>query len=137
MGRKRFRLLPPGSVPRVGGRSPRYDKWARLSRPTADEVTERAAHRAAGGPDVLTVGLDPGDVLHGPEGLARGGEPQSGGAVEWRLGAVGRRAAPVTPRPCRSSPGPVAVVDQGGIVRSLGPSMPIPGLSTRAGPPLQ
>ncbi|MFI8067936.1 cupin-like domain-containing protein [Streptomyces sp. NPDC086033] len=68
VGRKRFRLLPPGSVQRVGGRSPRYDKWARLSRLTADEVTEQAAHRAAGGPDVLTVDLDPGDVLHVPAG---------------------------------------------------------------------
>lgn len=68
VGRKRFRLLPPGSVQRVGGQSPRYDQWARLSRLTADEVTEHAAHRAAGGPDVLTVDLGPGDVLHVPAG---------------------------------------------------------------------
>lgn len=68
VGRKQFRLLPPGSVQRVGGRSARYDKWARLSRLTAEEVTQQAAHRAAGGPDVLTVDLKPGDVLHVPAG---------------------------------------------------------------------
>ncbi|MFI7501672.1 cupin-like domain-containing protein [Streptomyces sp. NPDC049687] len=68
VGRKRFRLLPPGSVQRVGALSPRYDKWARLSRLTAEEVTQQEAHRAAGGPGVLTVDLDPGDVLHVPAG---------------------------------------------------------------------
>jgi hypothetical protein len=66
IGCKRFRLLPPGSVTQARGWAARYDKWARLSVLSAEEVIARTDARDA--PELLTVDLDPGDVLHVPAG---------------------------------------------------------------------
>lgn len=61
LGRKRFYLAPPGTG-ECGAMSGKYDRWARLSTVTAEELA-----RARGAADApFVVELFPGDVLFVP-----------------------------------------------------------------------
>lgn len=65
-GRKRFYLLPPGSVQQMRLASSKYDRWARLSLIGIDQLM--ATHGALGAAAVKVVDLDPGDALYVPQG---------------------------------------------------------------------
>jgi hypothetical protein len=62
LGHKRFYLAAPGTVQRRGAASRRYDRWARLSAVSAEEL----AH--SGDPGLYATDLHPGDVLFVPAG---------------------------------------------------------------------
>jgi lysine-specific demethylase 8 len=64
VGRKRFYLVRPGTVERLGAVARKYDSWATLSMYGAKELAA-----LAGTPeDFFVVDLEPGDVLHVPAG---------------------------------------------------------------------
>jgi hypothetical protein len=62
IGTKRFNLAPPNTVEALGGLAKKYDKWARLSALSFDDVAAR------GTPGLHTVDLHPGDALFVPAG---------------------------------------------------------------------
>lgn len=62
VGRKRFYLLRPGVVERLGAVAAKHDCWAALSSLSADAVVARGV--LAG--DAWVVDLEPGDVLYVP-----------------------------------------------------------------------
>ncbi|MET0209066.1 MAG: cupin-like domain-containing protein [Burkholderiaceae bacterium] len=62
VGRKRFRLLPPGSVERLAGVSAKYDPWAVLARGSAQVFAAQLRADERG----YEVELEAGDVLHLP-----------------------------------------------------------------------
>lgn len=62
VGRKRFHLVRPGTVERLGAVATKYDSWARLSRVGALELAGPDAPQG----DFLVVDLEPGDVLYIP-----------------------------------------------------------------------
>lgn len=70
VGFKRFLLVRPDVVRRLGAVSDKYDKWAVLARCGARDLAARwREHPAADqAPAFLTVDLAPGDVLHVPAG---------------------------------------------------------------------
>jgi hypothetical protein len=63
IGHKRFYLLRPGTVERLGAVSDKYDAWATLSTLSAEEVALANHHPTD---DFFQVDLNPGDVLHVP-----------------------------------------------------------------------
>ncbi|MFM8899377.1 MAG: cupin-like domain-containing protein [Burkholderiales bacterium] len=63
VGRKRFYLLHPATVERLGAVSPKYDAWARLSSQSAQTL---AAADPAPSTHYAVVDLEPGDVLYVP-----------------------------------------------------------------------
>jgi lysine-specific demethylase 8 len=65
-GKKRFCLLPPGSVEAAGMVSKKFDRWARLSMLGVDDLVRMADQVAVPAPQV--VDLDPGDALYIPHG---------------------------------------------------------------------
>ena len=65
VGRKRFYLVAPATVVRLGAVSAKYDAWARLSSSTA---TALAGIDGASNDDFAVVDLEPGDVLYVPKG---------------------------------------------------------------------
>lgn len=62
VGRKRFYLLRPGAVERLGAVAAKHDRWAALASLNADAVVDRGV--VAG--DAWVVDLEPGDVLYVP-----------------------------------------------------------------------
>jgi lysine-specific demethylase 8 len=64
VGRKRWRLVRPGAVERLGAVSAKYDAWAALSSASATDL----AQRGAAPDDFFSVDVGPGDVLHLPAG---------------------------------------------------------------------
>ena len=62
VGRKRFYLLRPGAVERLGAVAAKHDHWAALASLNADAVVDRGV--VAG--DAWVVDLEPGDVLYVP-----------------------------------------------------------------------
>lgn len=62
VGKKRFHLVRPGTVERLGAVAAKYDSWARLSRVGALELASPDASQG----DFLVVDLQPGDVLYIP-----------------------------------------------------------------------
>lgn len=63
VGRKRFYLVRPGTVERLGNVSRKYDPWARLSNCEAQAL---ASSDSSPGDDYAFVDLEPGDVLFVP-----------------------------------------------------------------------
>lgn len=64
IGRKRWLLVRPGTVERLGAVSSKYDAWARL----ASEGAHALAERCGSTDDFFIVDLEPGDVLQLPAG---------------------------------------------------------------------
>ncbi len=64
VGKKRFYLIRPGVVERLGVVSSKYDSWATLAQSTAAELAEGDGKPG----DYFFVDLEPGDVLHVPAG---------------------------------------------------------------------
>ncbi len=64
VGKKRFHLVRPGTVERLGAVSRKYDSWATLSTLGARELATMAGTPS----DFFAVDLEPGDVLHVPAG---------------------------------------------------------------------
>lgn len=65
-GRKRFYLLPPGSVEALRGVSRKFDRWARLSVLGVDALAQRLEAQGLAAPRV--VDMEPGDALYVPHG---------------------------------------------------------------------
>ncbi len=65
VGRKRFYLMPPGSV-KAHQVSGKYDRWARLCRIGVDQILQEAGQAADS--LVRVVDLCPGDALYVPHG---------------------------------------------------------------------
>lgn len=64
VGKKRFNLVRPGTVERVGAVARKYDAWATLSQLGAEELFTRVGTPG----DFFTVNVEAGDVLHIPAG---------------------------------------------------------------------
>jgi hypothetical protein len=64
LGRKRWRLVRPGTVERMGLVSPKYDAWAVLSACNVQQLAQQGAPAE----DLFEVETGPGDVLHVPAG---------------------------------------------------------------------
>jgi lysine-specific demethylase 8 len=64
LGRKRWRLVRPGTVERLGAVSSKYDAWAVLSSCSVEHLVQRGAPAQ----DLFEVETGPGDVLHIPAG---------------------------------------------------------------------
>lgn len=62
VGRKRFYLLRPGVVERLGAVAAKHDRWAALASLNADAVVERGVAEG----DAWVVDLEPGDVIYVP-----------------------------------------------------------------------
>ncbi len=65
-GRKRFYLLPPGSIEGLGLVSSKFDRWARLAKTGVDALM--ATPNALPANAVQVVDLAPGDALYVPHG---------------------------------------------------------------------
>jgi Cupin-like domain len=65
VGRKRFCLAAPGTVERMRAVAPKYDRWARLSRFSFDELSSALPQDA---PRPCVVDLEAGDALYLPRG---------------------------------------------------------------------
>lgn len=65
VGRKRFYLIAPTTVERLGAISAKYDAWARLSSCKAETLRCKGS---ASADDFAVVDLEPGDVLYVPKG---------------------------------------------------------------------
>ncbi len=64
-GRKRFYLMPPGSVESAGGLSSKYDRWAQLASTSVEELAHTHPEVAK---QIYVVDLAAGDCLFVPRG---------------------------------------------------------------------